>query len=115
MLSNLRRGPLTPLTIALPLLLMAQPSVCALADTEKIFIEVPSPDSARESLRYITSKPHVAGTPGDYEVREVVTTAASFRHGSWGGCFGGNYKIVLALTRGDFFLCTNRLAESARA
>ncbi|CAM9256775.1 unnamed protein product, partial [Laminaria digitata] len=45
-------------------------SFSALTDLERDFIEVPSPDSARESLQFITSKPHVAGSPGDHEVRE---------------------------------------------
>lgn len=77
-LSNLRRGSWTPIAVTL-FLLSAQRSFCALTDTERSFIEVPSPDSARESLQYITSKPHVAGTPGDYEVREGVAAATSFR------------------------------------
>ena len=67
-LPNVWRTSCTPLLVLL--LLSVQRGFCALTDTEKDFIEVPSPDSARESLQFITSKPHVAGTPGDHEVRE---------------------------------------------
>lgn len=42
---------------------------CVLSDVEKQFIEVPSPREARASLKHITSKPHVAGSQGDLEVR----------------------------------------------
>lgn len=42
---------------------------CVLSDIEKQFIEVPSPEEARASLKHITSKPHVAGSQGDLEVR----------------------------------------------
>ncbi|CAM9175455.1 unnamed protein product [Choristocarpus tenellus] len=48
------------------------PSCATLTETESIFMGVPSPQSARESLKFITSKPHVAGTPGDYEMAEFV-------------------------------------------
>lgn len=43
-------------------------SVVSLTDVERTFLDVPSADSARESLRFITSKPHTAGTAGDLEV-----------------------------------------------
>lgn len=48
--------------------LVLRSSFGALTDIESQFIEVPSADGARESLRFITSKPHTAGTPGDLEV-----------------------------------------------
>lgn len=51
----------------LPLLLI-KPSSCTLTDLETKFLEVPSADGAREALKFLTSKPHVAGTPGDFEV-----------------------------------------------
>lgn len=41
---------------------------CSLTDVEKEYIAVPLANGARESLKFITSKPHVAGTPGDHEV-----------------------------------------------
>ena len=39
---------------------------------EKQFMSVPSNVSARAHLKHITSKPHVAGTPGDYEMAQYV-------------------------------------------
>lgn len=42
------------------------------SDDENLYMEVPHPDSARTSLRYITSKPHVAGTPGDADMADFV-------------------------------------------
>ncbi len=36
-----------------------------LSTLEKAFLEVPSADSAKSNLRFITSQPHVAGTVGD--------------------------------------------------
>lgn len=79
-LPNLWRASCSPLLVLL--LLAAQRGFCALTDIERDFIEVPSPDSARESLQFITSKPHVAGTPGDHEVRdrgEGVATSSQQR------------------------------------
>lgn len=78
MMSGFRRV-VTPVVLllllsALLLLLHVQPSSCALTDTEKVYLDVPSPNGARESLKYITSKPHVAGTPGDHEVNEHSST-----------------------------------------
>lgn len=35
---------------------------------EKIYLDVPSPETARASLQFLTSKPHIAGTAGDLEV-----------------------------------------------
>lgn len=40
----------------------------SVTEIERRFLDVPSAASARESLKFLTSKPHVAGTPGDYEV-----------------------------------------------
>lgn len=59
-------------SIHLLLLLHIPRSRCFLTDLERRFLEVPSPEGARESLKHITSKPHVAGTPGDHEVKEEV-------------------------------------------
>eukprot|EP00929_Paragymnodinium_shiwhaense_P124314 TRINITY_DN9950_c0_g2_i1.p1 TRINITY_DN9950_c0_g2~~TRINITY_DN9950_c0_g2_i1.p1 ORF type:complete len:732 (-),score=108.41 TRINITY_DN9950_c0_g2_i1:136-2331(-) len=39
---------------------------------EELFLAVPSNDSARASLKHITSKPHVAGTDGDLEMARYV-------------------------------------------
>ena len=39
---------------------------------EKAFLEVPSAASARANLKRITSKPHVAGTPGDHAMAVFV-------------------------------------------
>jgi len=36
-----------------------------LSPTEKAFIVVPSNESAKSTLEYLTSEPHMAGTPGD--------------------------------------------------
>lgn len=47
-------------------------SVVSLTDVERTFLDVPSADSARESLRFITSKPHTAGTAGDLEMATYV-------------------------------------------
>lgn len=55
--------------LAFTVVLLARPSVGKLSDIEKKYVDVPSADGARESLKFITSKPHVAGTPGDHEVR----------------------------------------------
>lgn len=43
-----------------------------LSSEETLFLSVPSNVSAREHLKYITSKPHVAGTPGDHEMAKYV-------------------------------------------
>ncbi|CAM9593134.1 unnamed protein product [Scytosiphon promiscuus] len=59
-------------TVQLLLLLDFPRGWCLLTDVERSFLEVPSPDGARESLKHITSKPHVAGTPGDHEMAEYV-------------------------------------------
>lgn len=65
-------APVVLSTLLLLLLLHVQPGSCALTDTEKKFVAIPSPDGAREALEFITSKPHVAGTPGDHEVSMVA-------------------------------------------
>lgn len=68
-MAGFRRVPTPALLISSVLLLSgATPSSCALNDVEREFVKVPSPAGARESLKFITSKPHVAGTPGDHEV-----------------------------------------------
>lgn len=54
------------------LLTRVQLSSCALTELEKEYVAVPLASGARESLKFITSKPHVAGTPGDHEVNRAV-------------------------------------------
>ena len=39
---------------------------------EKRFLAVPSAESSRSNLQHITSRPHVAGTPGDHAMAEFV-------------------------------------------
>ena len=39
---------------------------------EKEFLAVPTTASARASLKHITSRPHVAGTPGDLAMAQFV-------------------------------------------
>lgn len=71
---NIRQvgAPGLPLLLATLLLLVhTQPSSCILSKLEKTFVDVPSAEGAREALQHITSKPHVAGTPGDLEVIKV--------------------------------------------
>ena len=57
---------------------LGKSAVAAMADTapptpaEKEFLSVPSAASARASLKHITSRPHVAGTPGDYAMATYV-------------------------------------------
>ena len=68
-MAGFRRVPAPALlTLSALLLVGVGPSSCALTDVEKSFLKVPSADGAREALKFITSKPHVAGTPGDHEV-----------------------------------------------
>jgi N-acetylated-alpha-linked acidic dipeptidase len=43
-----------------------------LSDYEKEFISIPDSNNAQENLKYITSKPHVAGTNGDLEMATYV-------------------------------------------
>ena len=60
------------------LALVLIPGHCSLTEIESQFVDVPSPDEARISLKHITSKPHVAGTPGDLEVREAFSFTRGF-------------------------------------
>jgi N-acetylated-alpha-linked acidic dipeptidase len=58
-------------------LLLLLPASCfgsanKFSQDESLFLEVPNPESARKSLRYITSKSHVAGTPGDTDMADFV-------------------------------------------
>lgn len=70
------------MTVLLPcILLVLRSAFGALTDVESQFIEVPSAEGARESLRFITSKPHTAGTPGDLEVRPIVRVKKDARCG----------------------------------
>ena len=46
--------------------------------TEAAFLAVPTNTSARASLEHITSKPHVAGTPGDHDMALYVQQ--QFKH-----------------------------------
>lgn len=66
------------LLAALLLLARTQPSSCVLSKLERTFVNVPSAEGAREALQHITSKPHVAGTPGDLEVIKVQEPECSF-------------------------------------
>eukprot|EP00980_Cylindrotheca_fusiformis_P031621 scaffold26701_cov127-Cylindrotheca_fusiformis.AAC.2 len=61
------------------LLVFLLPIGCLGSDTkqpfskdEELFLQVPEAESARHNLRYITSKPHVAGTHGDYIMADFV-------------------------------------------
>jgi len=60
------------LTLALCLLLLTSPTLCTINDQEEIFLSAPNADSARQNLRFITSQPHVAGTPGDFVMAHFV-------------------------------------------
>ena len=44
----------------------------SLTPTEEMFLDVPDGESARKNLRYITSRPHVAGTEGDSVMAHYV-------------------------------------------
>jgi len=61
-----------------PTFTIGQPSVARMSrqspasPAEKAFLAVPSAESARASLKHITSRPHVAGTPGDHAMAEFV-------------------------------------------
>ncbi|KJE90263.1 prostate-specific membrane antigen [Capsaspora owczarzaki ATCC 30864] len=48
------------------------PAGPALSDAEAAFLQVPEAERCRAHLKYLTSLPHVAGTPGDYETAEYV-------------------------------------------
>ena len=48
-----------------------------LSDTETQYVAVPSNVTSRENLEYITSKPHVAGTAGDFEMAQYVNPLQS--------------------------------------
>lgn len=50
----------------------SQAADAALSREEDVFLSVPTNGSARASLKHITSKPHVAGTPGDLEMAQYV-------------------------------------------
>lgn len=79
-MAGFRRVPTSTLLFLSGLLLLgAKPGYSALTDVEKEFVKVPSPDGARDSLKFITSKPHVAGTPGDHEVSRQTRTTSRFR------------------------------------
>ena len=45
-----------------------------LSPAEQFFLTIPNATTARTNLRYITSKPHVAGTAGDYQMAHFVHT-----------------------------------------
>ncbi|KAG7344538.1 transferrin receptor-like dimerization domain containing protein [Nitzschia inconspicua] len=51
-----------------------RPLSSSFSDDEEIFLSVPSTDSARSSLYFITRQPHVAGTEGDKLVADFVAT-----------------------------------------
>ena len=60
------------LVVFLPLCGGSSSAVGSFTKDENEFLQFPSADSARKNLKYITSKPHVAGTVGDYEMAEFV-------------------------------------------
>lgn len=57
---------------ALVWLLFASLVSSSINDQEKVFLSAPNADSARQNLRFITSQPHVAGTPGDHVMASFV-------------------------------------------
>ena len=61
---------MTPLFFLL--LFVLSTSVSALSSTEKLFVDVPSSINTFDSLKFITSIPHVAGTEGDFIMADFV-------------------------------------------
>ena len=59
------------------LALMLMRVLGALTELEEEYVAVPLASGARKSLRFITSKPHVAGTPGDHEVKRAKAEGSS--------------------------------------
>eukprot|EP00752_Nemacystus_decipiens_P007436 g6646.t1 len=59
-------------SVLLQLLTSLELGSCALTELEEEYVAVPLASGARESLKYITSKPHVAGSPGDHEMARYV-------------------------------------------
>jgi N-acetylated-alpha-linked acidic dipeptidase len=58
----------------LPLLILLFVAASAnLTPDEELFLSIPSASSARRNLKYITSKPHVAGTKGDALMARYVS------------------------------------------
>ena len=62
-----------------PAYTLGRPAVAEMAKTaaqishvERDFLAVPTAASARANLMHITSRPHVAGTPGDYAMAQFV-------------------------------------------
>lgn len=51
---------------------MAHSNDAQLTPIEDQFLAVPSNESARQSLQHLTSKPHIAGTQGDYDMAIFV-------------------------------------------
>ena len=51
---------------------MSRASEVRLSSWENQYMSIPSNTSARASLKHLTSKPHVAGTQGDYEMALFV-------------------------------------------
>jgi N-acetylated-alpha-linked acidic dipeptidase len=82
-------------SVAVILALCLGPAHGSLSAEEQAFISVPDPANARESLQYITSEPHVAGTDGDLkmatyvynQMKEAGLTDVSF----WNLTVGLNY------------------------
>ena len=56
------------------LLLLLLPALTSskLTSLESAFLEIPTATSAKTSLNYITSKSHIAGSPGDHEMANYV-------------------------------------------
>lgn len=49
-----------------------RPLESTFSDVEEAFLNVPSPKSTKQNLRFITSRPHVAGTKGDAVMASFV-------------------------------------------
>ena len=58
--------------VAVLTLLLASQLVSAQVPAEKIFLDTPTPDRARQWLAQLTEEPHVAGTPQEKKVADYV-------------------------------------------
>ena len=67
--------------VALALAALAALASAELSPREEEFAAVPSGAAARESLLYITSEAHVAGTTGDAKMAEYVQSEFRFTEG----------------------------------
>ncbi|MGH9916264.1 MAG: PA domain-containing protein, partial [Pyrinomonadaceae bacterium] len=65
---------------------------------EEKFSAIPTASSAREHLRYITSKPHIAGSPQDYQV--AVYIRDQLRKYGWNAELK-EYQVLLAYPKSE--------------